>query len=629
MELARFQRIVAQCERLAARHPRKFEFGVGALVALGYLYLILACAGMLALFALLAAVAIELPNGVLAIWAVIPLYTLALVARSLSFRAERVDGIEIPLAAVPKLARLLQEMSRRAKGPRIDRLVVRVDFNASLSQYPRAGIFGWYESTLAIGMPLLQGLGPDEFTAVLAHEIAHLNGGHGRFGVWIARQFTTYQNIERHLRTAPRQRLSAWVLTPLLRWYLPYLYALHFALRRQHEYSADRFAADFATPEVARRALVRFEVLLRWRQEVRDVELTRLARAGRPVPTRIFDDLPSRVAAEVSPAKAREWLEAALRVPTDFSDSHPALRDRLAALGATDGSVPAPAADREGRTALEWLAPIGAEVLAKANVAWAAAATPAWHQHQKQSSEIAQRLDAFPAAPVAAEFDVAREWEHAILIEQQQGTTAAGPLARAVVAHAPEHVGARFLVARALLADGDDAGLVELERLVARAPDLVRPAADVAFPFLWHQGRRSEAEMWRQRQATREKLRLQAARERRTGYRRMHLGPHQLGAEVVEGLRNGVAGVQGAKEIFLARRLVRFAPEIPFYVVGVVPRLPWYRATTIRRLREITEEVFRATSWPHETIVLPVTGELRGLRRKMRRLEEAQLFPRR
>ena len=626
MELARFQRIVARCEQIAATRPRTFEWSVGGLAVVGYLYLALVCAGLLALFGFLAAVTVASPNGGTLLWSVVPLYTLLVIARSLRFQSERIDGLEVPLSAVPRLARLLEEISARAEGPRIDRLVIRVDPNASLGQYPRAGVLGWYESTLAIGMPLLQALPEEELPAILAHEIAHLNGGHGRLGIWIGRQLASYQYLEQHLQGRRYRRLGAWALYPLVRWYLPFLYAINFALRRQHEYDADRFAAEFAGEETARRALVRIALLSQWHHLVRNPALSEAANAGRPVPTHIFDAYPAQLAADITPARAREWLELALRVETDFSDSHPALRDRLKAIGGPAEAGTPIDWDPTGPKAIRWLAPISDLTRERANVAWAAAATPGWHAQLKRSTAIAEHLQTLPA-PSDELFDVAREWERAALIEQQEGPLAALSAARAVVVHAPEHIAARFLVARGLLAGGDETGLLELERLVARSPDLVRPAAVLAFPYLWRQGRAAEAEAWRQRSAERESLRSKAALERRTGYRRMHLAPARLSPESIARFRHDLASIKDVKEVYIARRLVRLAPELPTYVVVVVPRLGWFGGVTVARLRTINQTVFKATAWPHDTVVLAAASGLKGLRRKVRKFEDSQLYP--
>jgi Zn-dependent protease with chaperone function len=57
--------------------------------------------------------------------------------------------------------------------------------NASVVQIPRLGVFGWSRNYLTVGVPLLDAVTPEQFEAVLAHELGHLARAHGRFRTWI------------------------------------------------------------------------------------------------------------------------------------------------------------------------------------------------------------------------------------------------------------------------------------------------------------------------------------------------------------------------------------------------------------------------------------------------------------
>jgi hypothetical protein len=46
-----------------------------------------------------------------------------------------------------------------------------------MAQTPLVGILGWPHDDVVAGMPLLLGLGPDTFRAVLARELGHLSAG--------------------------------------------------------------------------------------------------------------------------------------------------------------------------------------------------------------------------------------------------------------------------------------------------------------------------------------------------------------------------------------------------------------------------------------------------------------------
>jgi Zn-dependent protease with chaperone function len=105
---------------------------------------------------------------------------------------------------------------------------------------PRLGIFGWQVNYLLVGLPLMQGLSPEQFEGVLAHELGHLRGGHGRFGGWIYRVNATWMQLLEQLGT---EGVTGALLRSFFKWYAPFFHAYSFALRRQDEYEADSCAA--------------------------------------------------------------------------------------------------------------------------------------------------------------------------------------------------------------------------------------------------------------------------------------------------------------------------------------------------------------------------------------------------
>lgn len=76
------------------------------------------------------------------------------------------------------LAALQSELQCRP----LDDIRLTLRFNAGVREVPRLGLLGWPQSELEIGVPLTLALAPDEFRAVLAHELARLSSGHGLSG---------------------------------------------------------------------------------------------------------------------------------------------------------------------------------------------------------------------------------------------------------------------------------------------------------------------------------------------------------------------------------------------------------------------------------------------------------------
>jgi Zn-dependent protease with chaperone function len=94
----------------------------------------------------------------------------------------------------------------------------------------------------------LDGLTPEEFQAVLAHELAHLSREHGRFGRWIYRLRRSWSQVFEQL-SRPRGQGEV-SLRPLIvkfiDWFWPRFNAYAFVLSRTDEYEADAMAARVA-----------------------------------------------------------------------------------------------------------------------------------------------------------------------------------------------------------------------------------------------------------------------------------------------------------------------------------------------------------------------------------------------
>ena len=171
MDNARFRALVARLERRAADRPSAYRTEVGGLAALGYLYVLGMLALLLGLVAGLIALALQLRSGGGAVGklAVPILFVIYAIVRALWVRIPPPGGIALTHGAAPKLFDGLNEISDSLDAPRFHDVLLTDDFNASVVQVPRLGIFGWQRNYLIVGLPLMQTLAPDQFRAVLAH----------------------------------------------------------------------------------------------------------------------------------------------------------------------------------------------------------------------------------------------------------------------------------------------------------------------------------------------------------------------------------------------------------------------------------------------------------------------------
>ena len=199
MDQSDFSILVGRLEREADERPQLYAARVAGVAALGYLAL--ALVGAIILFACYQVVRSQIaegrPSGWMMVLGVGAVATLIAMVRALWVRPDAPSGRPITAEEAPQLFALIDDVARRIEGPALATVTINSEFDASIRQIPRWGVFGGYHNHLELGVPLIAALSVDEFTAVLAHEMGHLCGDHGKFSAWIYRQRRTWAALQR------------------------------------------------------------------------------------------------------------------------------------------------------------------------------------------------------------------------------------------------------------------------------------------------------------------------------------------------------------------------------------------------------------------------------------------------
>jgi Zn-dependent protease with chaperone function len=334
MEEDKLASLIRPLESFAAARPGLYRLRVGLLAALGYVYLLFV---VLLLLGIVAVTLFYVRFNWIAIkilW--IPLALVGLVLRSLWITIPEPDGTRLTREQAPALFNLVSEVREALDGPKIHNVLISDEYNASIVQIPQFGMFGWLRNYLVVGLPLLRALNPAEFRSVLAHEVGHLSGKHGRFTGWIYRLRQSW--IEVLTRVEQERHYASFLFEPFIKWYAPYLNAYSFVLARAQERQADEYAADLAGREVAAVSLVRLMAKERGLMENFWPNFFRQAKEQPKTPPDPFVQMLGGLDQPIGPTNTRKWFFEALRIPTGYEDTHPALADRLAAMGfAKDG----------------------------------------------------------------------------------------------------------------------------------------------------------------------------------------------------------------------------------------------------------------------------------------------------
>lgn len=568
----RFERVAARFERLSASWPRLYRatLALAAVAGLGFVAFWLLVATVL--LALVVAGLVARPNAVL-VKIAIPIALLAwTLLRSTWVRFERPEGIALGRADAPAAWSELDRLRRLGRLPRIHRLLVDDRLNAAMAQTPRLGLLGWPHNDVVVGLPLLLALGPEPFRAVLAHELGHLSGRHGRMGARVHRVRATLRQALEALRA--RRSVLTGVFRAFLGWYGPWFQAASLALARQQEREADRFSAAATDARTAADALVA-SALAGWALDARyDPALSRRpAREPDPPPDRL-SRLGEAVRSAWTDPEAPQALERTLRVRAGAGDTHPSLAERLRALGQAPRVPPPPA-----RTAAE--AFLGAslpQVQAALEAEWRGRVAGAWARAHEEGKRELERLADLDARAAAGPLGVDEACERVTLTHRRRGADEALPLAEATAARHPDHAVARFQLGRLLLGRHDAAGLPHLERAIALDPDATLACSRLIAAHHLAEGRRAEAAPWIERADALETAEAEAEAERARVSPHDPLEPHGLPPERLAAAVAALRANPRVGKAWLARKRLRHAPDRDqVFVLAVRRRGQWYR----------------------------------------------------
>ncbi len=575
MEYAEFEGLVGKLEQEARDHPGRYRAKVLGLSLLGYGY-VFAVLGVVLVLGAALVLMVASGNGValfLKFGWILAIFAWS-VGAALWVKLEPPSGPVIRRKDAPELFARIEAIRKRLRAPRPHVVLAQNDVNAAIVQHPRLGIFGWPRNYLMLGLPLMRSLSSAEFEGVLAHEFGHLAGSHGRFGNWIYRQRSFWSRILPKLEE--KQSYGATVFRRFLEWFSPYFQAYTFVLGRSQEYEADRAGAEGGSTRTMADALARVKIAAHRVGEEFWPGIETSMRTTAQAPTRLFVDLgrrledPGEVAADAM--SDAEIIERWMQVETTLDDTHPALKDRLAALG-EEPRVPPPS---ERSAAEELLGDLAERLELEFSEEWRSWVTPRWIEGYRAAQEARARI---AELQTQAELSVEHTWELACLLSDEGRTEEAYALVGQVVERDPDFARARRTWGIHLLEQGDDSGLGHLERSVELSNENVIESCRAAYAFLKPAGREQEARAWVDRARAFEERAEAAAAERATYDQSDPVEPHGVPDGNLEGLREQLAEDKRIKCAWIVRKTLQIEPEeSPAFVMLLRVGGGWHRS---------------------------------------------------
>jgi Zn-dependent protease with chaperone function len=558
---AKFDLLVRQLERSSSqRNTANYQLKVAALAAIGYGYIWIIC---LALFSSLwlvrwlfestqqRTIVID-PNQLWLLFGLVAISVFWVQYTPLNDR-------EIHRTEFPELFNIIDELSLKLKTPKIHHVVINYDHNAAIYQAPRIGLFGWYQNYLLLGLPLLQSLTPEQFTATLSHELGHLAGNDSSFTGYILR----VRKMWEQLTTDNNFFLFQW----FFRWYEPLIKAYSFVSVRDREYAADALAQRMTSPDIAANDLIQTYIYQYYLQEDFSRKLNRQAREAATPPLDVVTKMLTALRQPLDPQTAQVWLGLILGEATDTDDTHPCLSDRLAAVGypTPKSWTPSPILI----TAAEYyfgdrLADLAAEL----DLRWYESRKIAWFKQHQQAQYQREYLANLNRQAMTTNLTISEATIQADLSTELHGELVALPLWQEILARSPDHPQANYQVGKALVNRGHLSGCVYLEQAIALESDLVIPSCEELYRFHTFQGDLATAEIyldWRQQHLPKQ----WRSKLERTIKDTDKFVPHDLEPELITEIQHKLKNYPAIDRAYLVCKPMRIFTDRPLYILGL------------------------------------------------------------
>lgn len=619
MERSEFEALVGRMEALERANPRAYRRRVLAWAAMGYGYLFLVVAALLAI-CLLLVMAFNSMSFVAVKLLIFVVPLLYVTMRSLWVKFEPPPGERITRGDAPGLFALLDGLQQRLKTPHVHEVLITEELNAAVTQVPRLGFLGWHRNYLLLGLPLMKGLTVEQFTAVLAHELGHLSRGHARVSNWIYRLRRIWARLDTELSQSGRA--GAGFILKFFHWYSPRFSATSFPLARSNEFEADAASVRLTSANAAAQALTGVDVLARYLDQKYWPNIHDKAKEVAHPTFSPYSSFVGTAVLEVPDAERTLWQEEALARTTSYADTHPSLTDRLAAIGAP--AQFAPPGDGLGSEML--LGSMRSVLEQRFDAAWQQRIAGSWKDFHEQTQQARARLAELRAAEKGVDLseDTLLEWAS---VEERVGDGADRALAlrREAREKYPESVVALFVLGRQLVQQRNEEGIPMLTAAIEKDADLAPRGAELLRDFYWSKGDKEQAYQWHER-CSEAAARMQAARAERdtlltTDTYVPHNLPEQERAKLVESLRQ----ISGIRRAYLVRKLTRNFPEQPFYALGYTCSGP-LELSDKDKIHAVLEAIKAQVVFPGETMIVSVEKDNKAFGKLFRKVEGSRVI---
>ena len=636
MKYEQYFSLIRRLEKEAGQNPKSYHLRVTAIAFLGYAYFLLIAAAPVAIVVLIAVALWFFPGLVLLalkllgklFWllgaAAIALFgALGGALRSFFITPPVPEGYQLSREQAPELFQTIDEIREKIVAPKPDHILVGAAFNASVHTFPRRAFFGKV-TYLNLGLPLMQAISPEQFRAVLAHEMGHLSKKHGNDAAWI------YQLRETWARFLENQEAAggsvSFLYSKFVNWYFPYFNAYSFVLARQQEREADRMAVEFYGSKPLAEALMNVEVRAHLLEKDFWKDVFEQAKNDPRPPEKTFSRMAHHFRSERDEAKEIIALTKALAARSDYHDTHPSLDERLKSIGyaAAHDNQPLPSVPSES-AAQFYLGDLTGNLTETFDREWRENVAPLWKEHHEYLGKVRERLSELEKKSSEIDLNEEELYELAHLKAQNEDFNSAVPILRAILEKNPQSAAAQYDLGNILLENEDEKGIELLEAAMARDISYTIQACERIYAFLYAKGFEEKALPYLNKAETFYETLLAAQKERENISDSDEFVAHDLDGEKVHLIAEKVAGHEEIAAAYLIRKKVRHLPENPCYVLCIETKKKWFKSSGDVKDEHLLEVVVRQMESLGVNFAL-ILSKFKKIRREVQKIPNAKIY---
>jgi len=544
-----------------------------------------------------------------------------LIVKALWVKIERPAGNEVNQQQCPELFAIIDDLRHKLKAPHFHHVLITEEFNAGIVQSPRLGIFGWHQNYLLIGLPLMKALSIDHLKAVLAHEFGHLAKGHGRIAHWIYRQRLRWSRLMSVLEETDSRGL--FLFKPFFAWYAPYFSAYAFPHARTEEYVADEIAARLTSPRTTAEALTTVDVIGRylhkhyWPQIYQQADHT-------PKPNATpYSSMSRAFTTQLDQVSLERFLEEALNAQTSSADTHPSLRERLAAFHEQPHLSLPPAGASSDKLLGEKLSML----ISLFDREWHTAVQSFWEERHQEILENRKRLEELNARIEQGETLTIDESLDRAVFTESLNDDAESALQQLRMLHdkEPDHAYVCFILGTRLLDREADTAVALLEKAAKLDPNASVRVSEILRDYFMKAGKKDEFHRWNDRFLAEDRQLAEAERERNLLSSQDCFEPHGLPATAIETIRQQVQNIPEIRDAFLVQKRVKNMVDRPCYIFGF-SITGMFRLHSAKRAETVLSQVQQSVRFPGDTLIMNIDAENASFGRAFKKVSESRIL---